>query len=46
VEMKFVETTSGQFMSLTPLPQGRWDLVIELNREAATVFRSKSRITL
>jgi nitrogen fixation protein FixH len=46
VELDFVETTSGQFMNLTPLPQGRWDLVIELHRESATVFRSKSRISL
>jgi len=46
VALEFVELTSGQFKSLTPLPEGQWDLVIELKREAGTVFRSKSRVAL
>lgn len=41
-----VETSAGQFRSLTPLPEGRWDLVIDLKRGDAIVFRSKSRISL
>jgi nitrogen fixation protein FixH len=44
--LEFVETTSGQFMSLTPMPQGQWDLIITLKRDTAAVFRSKSRISL
>ena len=39
------ELTPGQFKSLTPAPQGLWDLVIDLKRETTTVFRSRSRIT-
>ncbi|WP_230532224.1 FixH family protein [Microvirga roseola] len=46
VALEFVELTSGQYRSLTPLPEGRWDLVIGLKREAETVFRSKSRVLL
>jgi nitrogen fixation protein FixH len=46
VEVSFVEVTPGRFQSLTPLPQGRWDLVIGLKRADETVFRSKSRISL
>lgn len=46
VSLAFVEVTPGQFRSLTPMPQGRWDLVIELKRADETVFRSKSRISL
>ncbi|HZH12355.1 MAG TPA: FixH family protein [Microvirga sp.] len=42
----FVETSPGQFQSLTPLPEGHWDLVIDLKRNGETVFRSKSRISL
>jgi nitrogen fixation protein FixH len=44
--MDFVETSTGQFKSLTPLPEGRWDLVINLKRGDEVVFRSKSRISL
>lgn len=46
VAVEFVETSSGQFESLTALPEGRWDLVIGLKRDDRTVFRSKSRISL
>ena len=46
VSLEFVELTPGQFQSLTPMPEGQWDLVIGLNRETETVFRSKSRISL
>lgn len=46
VAIEFVETTPGQFQSLTPLPEGQWDLVIGLKRGEEIVFRSKSRITL
>ena len=46
VPAEFVEVEPGRFQSLTPLPQGRWDLVIELKRDAQTLFRSKSRIVL
>lgn len=46
VAIEFVETTPGQFQSLTPLPEGRWDLVIGLKRDGETVFRSKSRVSL
>ena len=46
VPLEFVELTPGQFQSLTPMPEGQWDLVIGLNRETETVFRSKSRISL
>lgn len=46
VAIEFVETTPGQFQSLTPLPEGRWDLVIGLKRDGQTVFRSKSRVSL
>jgi nitrogen fixation protein FixH len=44
--VSFVETSSGQFKSLTLLPEGHWDLVINLKREDDIVFRSKSRISL
>jgi nitrogen fixation protein FixH len=46
VPLEFIEMTPGQFQSLTPMPEGQWDLVIGLKRETETVFRSKSRITL
>jgi nitrogen fixation protein FixH len=46
VILEIVELTPGQFKSLTPAPEGLWDLVIELKRETKTVFRSKSRVTL
>jgi nitrogen fixation protein FixH len=46
VPLEFVELTPGQFKSLTPMPNGQWDLVIGLKRETETVFRSKSRISL
>ncbi|QRM27317.1 FixH family protein [Microvirga sp. VF16] len=44
--LEFVELTPGRFKSLTPMPEGQWDLVINLKRETETVFRSKSRISL
>jgi nitrogen fixation protein FixH len=46
IAVDFVELTPGQFQSLTPVPQGQWDLVIGLKRSDETVFRSKSRISL
>ncbi|WP_243373371.1 FixH family protein [Microvirga solisilvae] len=46
VTVDFVETSTGQFRSLTPLPEGRWDLVIDLKRGEDVVFRSKSRVSL
>jgi nitrogen fixation protein FixH len=46
VVLEFVELTPGQFRNLTPMPEGQWDLVIGLKREAETLFRSKSRISL
>lgn len=44
--LEFVELTPGQFKSLTPMPEGQWDLVIGLRRDTETVFRSKSRVSL
>ncbi len=46
VVLGLAELTPGQFRSLTPMPEGQWDLVIELRRATETVFRSKSRISL
>jgi nitrogen fixation protein FixH len=46
VPLEFVEDLPGRFRSLTPMPEGQWDLVIDLKREAETAFRSKSRIVL
>jgi nitrogen fixation protein FixH len=46
IAVEFVEVTAGRFQNLTPMPQGRWDLVIALKRADETVFRSKSRISL
>jgi len=46
VPLEFVELTPGQFRSLTPIPEGQWDLVIDLKRDEETLFRSKSRISL
>ena len=46
IPVEFVEVTAGRFQNLTPMPQGRWDLVIALKRADETVFRSKSRISL
>jgi len=46
LSLDFMETSNGQFRSLTPLPEGRWDLVINLKRGDQVVFRSKSRISL
>ena len=42
VALEFVELSPGRFRSLTPMPEGQWDLVIGLKREAETVFRSKA----
>jgi nitrogen fixation protein FixH len=36
----------GQFQSLSPIPSGQWDFVIELKHDDETVFRSKSRLSL
>lgn len=46
VTVEFIETSTGQFRSLTPLPEGRWDVVIHLKRGEEIVFRSKSRVAL
>jgi nitrogen fixation protein FixH len=46
VVLELVELTPGEFKSLTPMPEGQWDLVIGLKRETDTVFRSKSRVSL
>ena len=46
VALEFIELTPGQFKSVTPVPEGQWDLVIDLKRETETVFRSKSRVSL
>jgi nitrogen fixation protein FixH len=46
VPLAFVEVTPGRFRCLTLTPEGQWDLVIGLKREAETVFRSKSRISV
>ena len=46
LSVEFVELTPGEFKSLTPMPQGPWDLVIGLKRETEIVFRSKSRVSL
>ncbi|WP_262272473.1 FixH family protein [Microvirga yunnanensis] len=46
VPLEVVEVTPGRFRSITPMPEGRWDLVIELKRETETLFRSKTRISL
>jgi nitrogen fixation protein FixH len=46
VLLGLAELAPGQFRSLTPMPEGQWDLVIELRRATETVFRSKSRISL
>ena len=44
--LEFVEPAPGRFKSLTPMPDGQWDLVIDLKRDRESVFRSKSRISL
>ncbi|EIM29787.1 FixH family protein [Microvirga lotononidis] len=46
VPLEFVEQSPGRFRSVTPMPEGQWDLVIGLKRNEETVFRSKSRIVL
>ncbi|WP_114947705.1 FixH family protein [Microvirga calopogonii] len=46
VPLEFVEQSPGRFRSLTPMPEGQWDLVIDLKRGEEAVFRSKSRIVL
>lgn len=46
VPLEFVELTPGQFKNITSVPEGQWDLVIDLKRDAETLFRSKSRISL
>ncbi len=46
VAVQFAETTTGQFESLTALPEGQWNLVISLKRDGEIVFRPKSRISL
>ena len=46
VPLEFVELSPGRFRNLTPMPEGQWDLVIGLKRDAETLFRSKSRIVL
>lgn len=46
VPLEFVELSPGRFRSVTPVPEGQWDLVIGLRRDEETLFRSKSRIVL
>lgn len=46
VILEVVETAAGQFRSVTPMPEGQWDLIIGLKRQADTVFRSKTRISV
>ncbi|WP_414473726.1 FixH family protein [Microvirga sp. M2] len=46
VSIDFAEISTGRYRSLGPLPEGRWDLVINLKRGDDVVFRSKSRISL
>jgi nitrogen fixation protein FixH len=40
------EIAPGRHQGRTSAAQGQWDLVIEFRRDAETVFRSKSRVTL
>lgn len=46
VVLDLSETGPGRFQGLVAIPDGQWDLVIELTRNGETVFRSKSRVTL
>jgi nitrogen fixation protein FixH len=40
------ELTAGRFEGSEPVPAGLWDLVIDISRRGAELFRSKSRIVL
>lgn len=46
VPLEVAEIGPGRFQSLTPMPAGRWDFVIELRRDGEILFRSKSRLSL
>jgi len=46
VPLNVTEIGPGRFQSLTPMPAGQWDFVIELKRDGETVFRSKNRLSL
>ena len=45
-EVAVTEETLGHFRGNAEIPAGQWDLVIELSRQGARVFRSKNRIVL
>ena len=40
------ETQPGEFRGVTAAIAGQWDLVLELRRDGARLFRSKNRIVL
>jgi nitrogen fixation protein FixH len=40
------EPAAGRFEGSEPVPPGLWDLVIDISRGGAELFRSKSRIVL
>jgi nitrogen fixation protein FixH len=44
--MTLRQTSPGEFRGITPAAAGQWDLVIELARDDARVFRSKNRVLL
>jgi len=44
--LDLTEIAPGRYQGQTAASKGQWDLVIELKRDAETVFRSKSRVVL
>jgi nitrogen fixation protein FixH len=45
-EVVLIEDTAGRFHGSAAVPEGQWDLVIELSRHGEQLFRSRNRVVL
>jgi nitrogen fixation protein FixH len=45
-EVVLVEDQAGRFHGSAAVPEGQWDLVIELSRHGEQLFRSRNRVVL
>lgn len=45
-EVVLVEDSAGRFHGSAAVPEGQWDLVIELSRRGEQLFRSRNRVVL
>jgi len=44
--VNLVERAAGEFAGTADVPAGQWDLIIDVSRDGAELFRSKSRVVL